>query len=100
MEAAIEETARSFENTSKLAFSWLKDTDRQTLEQGVKVEDNQKSIQDNKERIQGNATEIFSVKALLELHEDKIGRLEEQVKEQENTLIIQGQLVEKLEGQL
>ena len=64
------------------------------------MEDNQKSIQDNKERIQGNATEIFSVKALLELHKDNIGCLEEQVKEQENTLIMQGQMVEKLEGQL
>ena len=77
MEAAIEETARSFKNTSKLAFSWLKDTNRQTLEQGVKVEYNQKSIQDNKERIWGNATKIFSVKALIELQEDKIGCLEE-----------------------
>ena len=73
MESAIEETARVFESMSKLAFSYLKDTNRQTVEQGAKVEDNQKSIQDNKERIQGNATEIFSVKALLELHEDKIG---------------------------
>ena len=31
---------------------------------------------------------------------DRIARLEEKVKEQENTLIFQGQLVEKLEGQL
>ena len=72
MENAIEETARVFENTSKLAFSYLKDTNRQTVEQGAKVEDNQKSIQDNKERIQGNATEINSVKAFFELHEDKL----------------------------
>ena len=54
------------------------------------MEANQKNIQDNKERIQGNATEIFSVKAILELHEDKIGRLEEQVKKEEKALIIQG----------
>ena len=66
------------------------------MEQGVKVEDNQKSIQSNKELIQGNVTKISSAKAFIELHEDKITRLEEQVKEQENTLIIQGQLVEKL----
>ena len=62
MESAIEETARVFESMSKLAFSYLKDTNRQTVELGAKVEDNQKSSQDNKERIQGNATELVSVK--------------------------------------
>ena len=77
MEAAIKGTARLFKETFRLAFSWLKDTNSLALEQEVKVGENKNNIQDNKARIQGNVTEIFSVKANQELHEDKIGCLEE-----------------------
>ena len=59
------------------------------MELGAKVKDNQKSSQNNRERIQGNSHKLVSVKAHLELHEDK----------QENTLITQGKLVERLEEQ-
>ena len=40
MESAIDETARVFESTSKSVFSYLKDTNRQTVELGAKVDDN------------------------------------------------------------
>ena len=100
MEGAFEDVSKAFDLLTKLAFSWVNDTNRRTVEQGVKVEDNQKSIQSNKEQIQSNSTEISSAKAFIELHEDRITRVQEQVKEQENTLIIQGQLMERLEGQL
>ena len=70
------------------------------MELGAKVEDNQKSSQDNRERIQGNSTKLIWIKAHLELHEDKLGWLEEQFKEQDNTLITQGKLVERLEEQV
>ena len=83
-----------------MAFSWLKDTNSLALEQEAKVGENKKNIQDNKERIQGNVTEIFSVKANQKLNEDKIECLEGQVNEQENALIIQGQMMEKLEEQM
>ena len=73
MESVIDDTARAFKSMSKSVFSYLKDTNRQTVELGAKVEDNQKSSQDNKERIQGKSTELVSVKAFLELHEDKLG---------------------------
>ena len=99
MESFIDKTARAFASTSKLVVKYLKDTNRQIVELGAKVEDNQKSSQNNKERIQGNSHELVSVKAHLELHEDKLGRLDEQFKEQENTLITQGKLVERLEEQ-
>ena len=98
MEEAFEDVSKAFDLLTKLAFNWVNNTNWRTVEHGVKVEDNQKSIQRNKERIQENTTKISSAKACIELHEDRITWLEEQVKEQENTLIIQGQWVEKLEG--
>ena len=73
MDSVIDDTAIAFESTSKSVFSYLKDTNRPTVELGAKVKDNQKSSQDNRERIQGNSTELISVKAFLELHEDKLG---------------------------
>ena len=100
MEDTFKEASKVFKNSTKLTFSWLNNTNRQNVEQGVKEEENQKSIQSNKERIQGNATKISSAKTFIELHEDRITHLEEEVKEHETTLIIQGQLVKKLEGQL
>ena len=73
MESVIDETARAFESMSKSVTKYLKDTNRQIVELGAKVENNQKSSQNNKEKIQGNSQELVSVKAHLELHEDKLG---------------------------
>ena len=73
METSIEGAARSFKEASRLAFSWLKDTNNLALEHETKMGENKKKIQNNKEKIQGNVTEIFCVKANQELHEDKIG---------------------------
>ena len=100
MEEAFKDVSKAFNLSTKLAFGWVSDTNRKTLEQGVKREDNQKGIQSNKEQIQSNATEISRAKACIEIHEDRIARLEEKIKEQENVLLFQGQLVERLEGQL
>ena len=47
-----------------------------------------------------NVTEISGAKAGIEVHEDRIARLEEKIKELENVLLIQGQLSERLEAQL
>ena len=51
MEASIEGAARSFKEASRLAFSWLKDTNNLALEHETKVGENKKNIQDNKEKI-------------------------------------------------
>ena len=100
MEEAFKDVSKAFNLSTKLAIGWVSDTNRKTVEQGAKIEDNQKGIQSNQEQIQNNVTEISGAKACIELHEDRIARLEEKVKEQENTLLFQGQLVERLEGQL
>ena len=93
----IEGAVRSFKETSRLAFSWLKDTNNLALEYETKVGENKKNIQENKEKILGNVTEIFCVKANQELYEDKIGCLEGQNKEQDTALIFQEWTLEKLE---
>ena len=100
MEEAFKDVSKAFNLSTKLAFGWVSDTNRKTVEQGAKIEDNQKGIQSNQEQIQNNVSEISGANACIELHEDRIARLEEKVKEQENTLLFQGQLVERLEGQL
>ena len=68
-----------------------------TREQGTKVENNRKSIQDNKENIKNNVKEIFCVKANLGVQVDRIERLERQVKSQETALISQKRKLEDLE---
>ena len=47
-----------------------------------------------------NVTEISGAKAGIEVHEDRIARLEEKIKELENTLLIQGQQAERLGAHL
>ena len=69
IEEAFKDISKAFDLSTKLAFSWVSNTNRKTVEQGAK--------------------------ACIELHEDRMARLDEKVKEQENTLIFQGQLVEK-----
>ena len=61
------------------------------MELGAKIEDNRKNIHGIQERITSNVTEISGAKAGIEVHEDRIARLEEKIKELENTLLIQGQ---------
>jgi len=100
MEEAFKDVSKAFDLSNKLAFGWVSDTNRKTVEQGAKIEDNQKGIQSNQEQIQNNITEIYGAKACIELHKDRIARLDKKVKEQENTLLFKGQLVERLEGQL
>ena len=83
-----------------MAFSWLKDTNNLALEHETKVGENKENIQNNKENIQGNFTEIFCLKANQELHKDKIGSLEGQIRNQETALIFQEGKLEKLEDQI
>ena len=51
---------------------------------------------ENKENVQGNGTEIFGLKTNQELHEDELGSLEGQIRNQETTLIFQERKLEKL----
>ena len=97
MEAVFEGAAKAFMETSRVACKWLKDTHSLTRKQGTKVENNRKSIQDNKENIKNNVREIFCVKANLGDQVDRIECLERQVKSQETALISQERKLEDLE---
>ena len=80
-----------------MAFSWLKDMSSLALEHETKVGENKENIQNNKENIQGNVTEIFCLKTNQELHEDKLGSLEGQIRNQETALIFQERKLENFE---
>ena len=96
MEVVFEGSFKAFREISIIAFRWLKDTHRLTQEQGIKVEKNRKSTQDNKQSIKNNVTEIFCIRARHEVHKDKIGRLEILVRNQEKALISQERKLEEL----
>ena len=66
-------------------------------EQGVKIEKIRKNTQDNKQSIKDNITEIFFIRARHEVHEDRIGRLERVVRNQEKALISQEKKLEEIE---
>ena len=99
MEATIEGAARSIKEASNLAFSWLKDMSNLAQVLEAKVEANKENIQDNKDNIKGNVTEIFCIKANQEPQDNKLGSLEGQIRNQETTLIFQERKLEKLEEQ-
>ena len=97
MEAAFEGAAKAFMETSRIACKWLKDTHSLTREQGTRVENNRKSIQESKGNIKNNVREIFCVKANLGDQLDRIECSEKQVKSQEMALISQERKLEDLE---
>ena len=68
-----------------------------TREQGTRVENNRKSIQESKGNTKNNIREIFCIKANLRDQVDRIERLEKQVKSQETALISQERKLEDLE---
>ena len=100
MEATIKEAARSIKEASSLALSWLKDTSNLAQVLETKIEANKENIQDNKDNIKGNITEIFCIKANQELQDNKLGSLEGQIRNQETALIFQERKLEKLEDQI
>ena len=76
---------------------WLKDTHCLVQEQGVKIEKIRKDTQDHKQDIRANITEIFCIRANYKVHEDRIGRLERIVRNQEKALISQEKKLEEIE---
>ena len=97
MEAVFEGSSKVFKEISIVAFMWLKDTHRLAQEQGVKIKKIRKNTQDNKQSIKDNITEIFCIRARHKVHEDRIGRLERVVRNQEKALISQEKKLEEIE---
>ena len=96
MEAAFEDSSKAFKEISIVAFTWLKDTHCLVQEQRVKIEEIRKDTQDHKQDIKDNITEIFCIRANYEVHEDRIGRLERVVRNQEKALISQEKKLEEI----
>ena len=65
MEATFEGAVKAFLKTSKIACKWLKETHSLTREQGSRVENNRKSIQESKGNIKNNVREILCIKTSL-----------------------------------
>ena len=97
MEAAFEDSSKAFKEISIVAFMWLKDTHCLVQEQRVKIKKIRKDTQDHKQDIKDNITEIFCIRANYEVHEDRIGRLERVVRNQEKALISQEKKLEEIE---
>ena len=97
MEAAFEDSSKAFKEISIVAFTWLKDTHCLVQEQGVKIEKIRKDTQDHKQDIKANITEVFCIRAKYEVHEDRIGRLERIVRNEEKALISQVKKLEEIE---
>ena len=97
MEAAFEDLSKVFKEISVVAFMWLKDMHCLVQEQGVKIEKIRKDTQDHKQDIRANITEIFCIRANYKVHEDRIGRLERIVRNQEKALISQEKKLEEIE---
>ena len=97
METVFKDLSKAFKEISIIAFMWLKDMHCLVQEQGVKIEKIRKNTQDNKQSIKDNITEIFCIRARHEVHEDRIGRLERVVRNQEKAVISQEKKLEKIE---
>ena len=97
MEAVFEDSSKVFKEISIVAFMWLKDMHCLVQEQGVKIEKIRKDTQDHKQDIKDNITEIFCIRASYKVHEDRIGRLERVVRNQEKALISQEKKLEEIE---
>ena len=89
--------AKVFLETSRVACKWLKDTHSLTREQGTRVENNRKSIQESKGNIKNNVREIFCIKANLGDKVSRIEHLEKQIRSQETALVSQERKLEDLE---
>ena len=63
----------------------------------VKIKKIRKDTQDHKQDIKDNITEIFCIRANYEVYEDRIGRLERVVRNQEKALISQEKKLEEIE---
>ena len=96
MEAAFEGAAKAFLETSRIACKWLKETHSLTREQGSRVENNRKSIQESKGNIKNNVREILCIKTSLRDKVTRIERLERQIRSQETALFLQDRKLEDL----
>ena len=67
-----------------------------TREQGTRVENNRKSIQESKGNIKNNVREIFCIKTSLGDKVSRIERLERQIRSQETALFLQERKLEDL----
>ena len=80
MEGAFKDASKAFDISTKLALGWVSDARKRIVELGAKIEDNRKNIHGIQERITNNVTEISGAKAGIEVHEDRIARLEEKIR--------------------
>ena len=94
IEGAFRDAARTFDISTQLTVEWLNDARRKIVDLGSTIEDNHKNIHGLQEQVTSNVTEISGTKANIEVHEDKIARLEERIKELQKAHQTQGQQTE------
>ena len=90
IEEAFKEATRTFEVSNQLTVDWFGEARRRIGDVGSKIETNRKNIHGLQEQVTSNVTEISGTKANIEVHEDRIARLEERIKELQEALQTQG----------
>ena len=99
IEEAFKEATRTFEVSNQLTVDWFGEARRRIGDVGSKIEANRKNIHGLQEQVTSNVTEISGTKANIEVHEDRIARLEERIKELQEALQTQGQQAERIGAQ-
>ena len=99
IEKAFKEATRTFEVSNQLTVEGFREARRRIGDVGSKIEANRKNVHGLQERVTSNVTEISGCKANIEVHEDRITRLEERIKELQEAFQTQGQQAERIGAQ-
>ena len=99
IEEAFKEATRTFEVSNQLTLECFGEAKRRIGDVGSKIESNRKKLHGLQEQATSSVTEISGCKAGIEVHEDRITKLEERLQELQDPLRTQGQQAENLGAQ-
>ena len=99
IEESYKEATWIFEASNQLTLEWFGEARRRIGDVGSKIESNCKKLHGLQEQATSSVTEISGCKAGIEVHEDRITKLEERLQELQDALGMQGHQAENLGAQ-
>ena len=99
IEESYKEATRTFKASNQLTLEWFGEARKRIGDVGSKIESNRKKLHGLQEQANSSVTEISRCKAGIEVHEDRITKLEERLQELQDAIRTQGQQAENLGAQ-
>ena len=79
IEKSYREAISSFKASNQLTLDWFGESKRRIVDIASKIEANRKKLHGLQQQTDGSVTEISGCKARIEVHEDRIFKLEEKL---------------------